>query len=119
MDAEAGEATIRVDVEADVGGGRCTVEPETMHGVGLQARTHEQLEPLAVTVATAQRRPARRVADEVRGVELGPAYDTARRQPDRHVVVAVATPAGVLPSLPHVACTVGAQDVRSRAVEGV
>src|SRR5690625_2514002 len=107
MDAEAGEAAIRVDIEAYVGGRRCVVEPETMHGVGLQGRTLQQLDPLAVAVATGERRPARRVADEVRGVELDPAYGTARRQPDRHVVVAVATAAGVLPALPHVARTVG------------
>jgi hypothetical protein len=93
---QPGHAAVRVDVEANLLGHRTPGDREPMARVGLQRGAGHQ-----VPGVVAQRRPARGVADEVRGVQLDDLDGSGARQPDRHPVVALVAAPGGLPAVPH------------------
>ena len=93
---QPGHASVGVDVEADLLGHRVAGHGEPVPCVGPQRGAGHQL-PAVV----AQRRPARGVAHEVRGVQLNDLYRSGARQPYGYPVVAIVAAPGRLPAVAH------------------
>ncbi len=94
--SQPGHAPVGVYIEADLPGHRAAGDGEPMARIGLQRGAGHQVP----TVGT-QRRPARRVAHEVRSVQLDDLDGSGARQPYRHPVVAIVAAARGLPAVRH------------------
>ncbi len=128
MGAQAGDAAVGEDIDAQVGRGGGVRQREAVRGVGLEAGAGQDLGPpggvvggvgAAGGVEDVQGGPARGVALEIGRVDLDGPYQGLLGEAVAHPVVALVAAAARLPSVVHLAGAAGADGVQRRGVEAV